>query len=327
MLAMLLLFVFTQTPEVPVEPLNVNLDTVTIIHDEETPVSNPRAAAWSPVSDTLAFVDDGIYLVWPKAGWIPSKMKNDTPSELKWSPDGKKLAYMVNEHSRDEIPMAVVIDVPSGRTLLVIDATGRWDLRWRNSNDICLRDREGGKWRRFRVARDSVVVEAEPSAWMTASGRLLIPPLRVGDPFGVDVKSFYVPGLDSSRIGSVFTYDVCKDGNMVLANAIIDSARTRILLYGNGAMIDIGSSFRPDEFSPDCRYVIGTESEDDGHQLLASDLWILEVPSLRKARLTDSPALESEPTFSYNRTYLAYRMEKDGASFLVVCTIAIEGQD
>ena len=323
MIAILIALTFMQTAEAP-QPFVADLDTVAVIHNVEVDVSRPRAAAWSPVSDTLAFIDDGIYLAWPSSDWVPTKIKNDVPGELKWSPDGKKLAYFVNQDSRDEISMVVVIDVPSGRTLLVIDATGRWDLCWRNSNDICLRDKDGGKWRRFRVAQDSTVVPATPHVWMTSSttGRVLVPPIRVGDPVGVNIKSFQIPGLDPTGLSNVFAYDVCKDGESVLVHAPIDSVRKKVVLRTDGTMIDLGTSIHSGEFSPDCRYVVGTESKDDGHVLLESDLWVIELSTLRRLKLTDSPAFEHEPTFSHDGNYLAYQMEKNDALFLVVTKIA-----
>jgi hypothetical protein len=315
---------FMQSPEI-VQPLTVDLDTVAIIHNEELSVSVPRSAAWSPASDTLAFVDHGIYLAWPSADWAPLKIKNDAPSELKWSPDGKKLAYFVNQFDRDEIPLVVVIDVPSGRTLLIINAEGRRDLCWRNSNDICLRDEEGGKWRRFRVAQDSTVVQAEPSVWMTASERMLIPPVRVGDPLGVNIKTFQIPGLEPAGLRTALTYDVCKNGSSVLVRAFIDSLRRTVVLRNDQPMIDLGTELQPNEFSPDCMYVVGNKTVEDGHSVFESDLWIVEPATLREVRLTESAALEFEPVFSRYGRYLAYRMEKNNASFLVVTSIVIGG--
>lgn len=71
------------------------LAIVDVVADEVTPLaSNGTAAAWSPDGRTIAFADDGLWVV-PAAGGARRKLAaREVKSRPSWSPDSRRLAYV-----------------------------------------------------------------------------------------------------------------------------------------------------------------------------------------------------------------------------------------
>jgi len=90
-------------------------------------VENPRVPRWSPVSDTIAYVDatrEALYVVSATAGGDPRRVspagRRYSTSSVSWSPDGKWLVARSNSSGLElvEVSTGAVIPLPFAVTLL-----------------------------------------------------------------------------------------------------------------------------------------------------------------------------------------------------------------
>lgn len=94
-------------------------------------------------------------------------------------------------------------------------------------------------------------------------------------------------------------------GNMYVMNA-----------DGTG-LIDLGKGYRP-QWAPDSEYLVYMITQDDGHQLLASDLYVIRCDGQEKTQLTATgDKLEMNPSWSAGGKKIAFDVMHEGAIYVL----------
>jgi Tol biopolymer transport system component len=94
-------------------------------------------------------------------------------------------------------------------------------------------------------------------------------------------------------------------GNMYVMNA--DGA----------GLVDLGKGYRP-QWAPDSQYLIYMITQDDGHQLLASDLYVIRCDGREKTQLTfTDDKLEMNPSWSAGGKKIAFDVMHEGAIYVL----------
>lgn len=124
--------------------------------------------------------------------------------------------------------------------------------------------------------------------------------LKVYEP----VKGERVLNLEVSPDGSKVTFEII-GGDMYVMN-----------VDGTG-LINLGRGYRP-AWSPDSRHIVYMITEDDGHQILSSDLYSIKIDGTEKTNLTNtSNILEMNPSWSPDGNFIAYDVPEEGAIYIM----------
>ena len=206
-----------------------------------------------------------------------------------WSPDRRELLV-----TGPQMRGLAVVDVATraARTLTTDDEAGV-AARWNTDGTIAYRAKRAGARRDLVLARDaSVRMVAAPSPLAFAKDDLM---------YVVDRTNKLV------RIGSgdrFFGAVVSPDGDKV----VFQGLATGLYLYirSTGATRYIGPGTAP-AWSPDSTRVVYEVTEDDGHDIVASDLFVYTVASDRALPITQTDrVIERRPSFSPSGTELAF---------------------
>ena len=101
--------------------------------------------------------------------------------------------------------------------------------------------------------------------------------------------------LDPFKDGSYIWPSLSPDGSKLVA---YEMARGMFVCDLTGRIeARLGRRDAP-VWTRDGRWIIGVEEKDDGHRMLGADLFALAVDGTRTVRLTDSPAIELNPSCS-----------------------------
>ncbi|OPZ68175.1 MAG: translocation protein TolB [bacterium ADurb.Bin478] len=134
-----------------------------------------------------------------------------------------------------------------------------------------------------------------------------------------DRLAFYdeVARSETSTWGStrIINLTACADGSKI-AFEIMGGPMCVMNSDGSG-YLELGEGHRP-RWSPDGRYLVYMITQDDGDQLLASDLYVIKADGSEKQALTATPAqLEMNPCWSPDGDRIAYDDAMDGALYLL----------
>jgi Tol biopolymer transport system component len=212
---------------------------------------------------------------------------------------GDYLAPQFSPDGRD-----LLLTGPQLRGLFRTTLTGRVDqlssepeagvhARWQTDGSIAYRANHAGTRRDLVVTRDKRVVVA-PAIKQVA--------------FTQDDRAYVVDRANKLvRVGSgdqFFAASVSPDGDKV----VFQGLTTGLHLYvrSTGTMRHIGPGTAP-AWSPDSARLVYEVTEDDGHAIVASDLYLYEVGSDRVAALTTTDrVVERRPSFSPDGSRLAF---------------------
>jgi Tol biopolymer transport system component len=94
-------------------------------------------------------------------------------------------------------------------------------------------------------------------------------------------------------------------GNDSRNNIIVfDSTGNELANLGRGIILSEG---RLGNWSPDSRKIVYNETEEDGHNILSSELYIINVNGTDKNQITDTPdEIKFDPVWSPDGTKIAY---------------------
>jgi len=101
--------------------------------------------------------------------------------------------------------------------------------------------------------------------------------------------------LDPFKDGSYVWPSLSPDGSKLVA---YEMARGTFVCDLTGKILNRLGRHDAPVWTRDGRWIIGVEEKDDGHQILGADLLALAVDGSQTVRLTDSPAIELNPSCS-----------------------------
>lgn len=205
------------------------------------------------------------------------------------SPDGRELLL-----TGPQLRGLYVVSLAGGAVRpLVDDAEAGVLARWTSDGSVTYRAPRAGARRDLVVDRTgtvrTVATAAAPLAfasddrmYVSRAGRLI--EIGTGDRF----------------YGAI----VAPDGDHVVFSGLA----TGLYVYtrSTGALVRVGPGTAP-AWSPDSKRLVFELTEDDGHDILASDLYLYDVASDRVSQLTTTErVIERRPSFSPTGTSIAY---------------------
>ncbi|MBA3065915.1 hypothetical protein FP828_05445 [bacterium] len=97
--------------------------------------------------------------------------------------------------------------------------------------------------------------------------------------------------------GRYYSIKVSETGGILLMH-LIENGHIYVLNLINGKITDIGKGYAGN-FSPDGKWVIANISEDDGHKIISSELWLLKSDGKKRIQITNTDdRMEMYPAFS-----------------------------
>jgi Tol biopolymer transport system component len=205
-----------------------------------------------------------------------------------WAPDGREL-LVTGPQLR-----GLYITSLGGRVATLTDEPEAGvHARWQPDGSIAYRAHRAGTRRDLAITRDGRV-----------SARLTAKPLA----FTQDDRCYVTDRLGKlTRIGSgdrFFNAVASPDGEHV----VVQGLATGLHLYtrSTGALRHLGPGTAP-TWSPDSKRLAYELTEDDGHDIVASELYVYDLAADRVSPITTSDRLiERRPSFSPDGTSIAF---------------------
>lgn len=197
---------------------------------------------------------------------------------------------------------------------LVADPGAGVHARWTGAGVVEYRALRAGAQRDLVVDRTGRVSAAStsgaPRAAYTRDDRMY-----VVDQAGIVTRI----GTGDRFFGAV----VSPDGDKVAFQGL--STGIYVHVRSTGSLEHVGPGTAP-SWSPDGSRLVFEVTEDDGHDIVASDLYLYEVSADRVARLTSTDAMvERRPSFSPDGTRVAFDDDR-GAIFVGLVSTTEEGR-
>ena len=228
-----------------------------------------------------------------------------------WSPDGTQIAYRTERRTDGQRHFAIrVADAGNGQTEELTEFQRYLGIPHWVLGDGTLAfetDREG------TLAQALVVgliapqpKEAAPHRVATTSRDLRI---WISEADGSDRRP--VSGTGERCFDPILS----PDGIMIGYSVLSGGGRIAVARTDGTAGSDLGYGSNP-SWSPDGRYLVFEVTEDDGHVITGSDLFIARVDGTGRERLTDTPErFERWPSWSPDGSRIVY--SAGGAIFLI----------
>jgi Tol biopolymer transport system component len=126
--------------------------------------------------------------------------------------------------------------------------------------------------------------------------------------------------------GQTNIYEPVKDRRVLNLRVSPDGSKTVFEIYGGdmyvmnydgSGLTDLGKGFRP-EWSPDSRYVVYMITEDDGVEILSSDIYTIKIDGTEKTNLTNTKdVIEMNPDWSPDGKKIAFDIPAEGAIYIM----------
>lgn len=270
--------------------------------------------SWSPLGHQLAFTGahhTGIWIYDFNSKEIFQLVdKAGAGFHFAWSPDGRFLAFRARYTENRRSTMTIEIAEVSTRKITVL-TTPEKHLglpQWGPDNSkLFFTKRE-----KLHALATGIPVTKSLTKGFAASRKEL-----VFTSFGRLQRSFYdqpdsvenpFPKLE------VINPVVSPDGRYVACEEY--GGGLMLLDLHNRERVPLGAGHRPC-WSPDGNWIAFMVTEDDGHQYLASDIYLTNLHGKKRVKLTDTEAiLEMNPGWSPDGTAIAYDDFKTGVIYI-----------
>jgi Tol biopolymer transport system component len=225
----------------------------------------------------------------------------------RYSPDGRELCV-----SASKLRGLAIVPVTGGTPRALVDDEGAGvHARWNADGTIEYRAIRAGARRELVVDRSGAVRTRDAAKAAAPLAFVQDDRVYVRDRSGTSV-----------RVGSgdrFFHAVVSPDGDKVA----IEGLATGIHIYtrSTATLVRVGTGTAP-VWSPDSARLVFERTEDDGHVIVASDLFVYHVAAGRTEQLTATSRIERRPSFSPDGTSIAF---DDNAGTIVVGRLEPEG--
>lgn len=208
---------------------------------------------------------------------------------VEFSPDGRELLA-----TGPQLRGLQLVPLAGGAARTLSDeAEAGVHARWRSDGTVAYRAASGG------IRRDQVVTRA-------GQVRADAPAPRAAA-FIQNERIYVSHGGKLREISSgdrFFGAMVSPDGNKVVFQGLVTGLH--IYTLATGALVSVGPGTAP-AWSPDSKRLVFEVTEDDGHDMIASELYVYELASDRATPLTASDRMiERRPRFSPDGAQIAF---------------------
>jgi Tol biopolymer transport system component len=122
------------------------------------------------------------------------------------------------------------------------------------------------------------------------------------------------------------TYEPVEGENVINIQASPDGSKAAFEIYGGDmyvinidgtGLINLGKGYRP-KWSPDNQNIVYMITEDDGHRILSSDIYIIKTDETEKTNITNTNnKIEMNPDWSPDGKMIAYDVLDEGAIYIL----------
>jgi Tol biopolymer transport system component len=223
-----------------------------------------------------------------------------------WSRSGAAIVARSSRfENRRRLNAVKIFDAVSGTETVVSDfQAGRMTLPGWADGDSKVYFHQG---RNFRIIDSGRGRAAE-------LGSKLLPFLQDGDISIAHLDDARVERLDPLAGADYINLTVSPDGTR-LAFEVMGGNLHTVNIDGSG-LTDLGEGYRP-HWSPDGQYLVYMVTQDDGHEYLAADLYIIRADGDERQQLTDSDMLEMNPSWAPDGRHITFDSPGDGAIYMV----------
>ena len=270
---------------------------------------------WSPDASMIAFTSAGYKGIWI----INLQTKNvklitdETAAgfAFKWSDDSKSILTRVARYEGIRRYNAVkIFNVETGESSLLTD----YRTMMPGLPEFASADEKIFIYGRNQLEIFDSGIEAKPVKKLNASQKIVY--LRDDKIAVEDLTTNELDVFEPVKSARVLNIQVSPDDNKI-AFEIIGGNMYSMNVDGTG-LLDLGIGYRPN-WSPDNRYIVYMITEDDGHQILSTDIYTIKIDGTEKTNLTNSDnKLEMNPTWSPDGKKIAYDVFDEGAIYIIV---------
>ncbi len=132
-----------------------------------------------------------------------------------------------------------------------------------------------------------------------------------------------VQDLSSNQLN---TFEPVKGERVINLQVSPDGSKAAFEIYGGDmyvmnidgtGLIDLGKGYRP-KWSPDSQHLVYMITEDDGEEILASDIYTIKIDGTEKTNLTNTGnKVEMNPDWSPEGNKIAFDVPKEGAIYII----------
>ncbi|OGU70139.1 MAG: hypothetical protein A2V93_05785 [Ignavibacteria bacterium RBG_16_34_14] len=269
---------------------------------------------WSPNGSMIAFTSSGYKGIWiiNLKNKNVKQITNETAAgfALKWSDDSKSILTRVARYEGVRRYNAVkIFNVETGETNQLTD----YRTMMPGLPDFALADEKVIMYGKDKLEIFDSGIEAESNKKLNSSQKIVY--LRDDKIAVEDITTSQLEIFEPVKGERVLNLQVSPDGNKV-AFEIIGGDMYIMNVDGTG-LTDLGKGYRP-KWSPDNRYIVYMITEDDGHQILSSDIYTIRIDGTEKINLTNTDnKLEMNPDWSPDGRSIVFDILDEGAIYIM----------